>query len=133
MPPLPLATCSLTLTPSVQTGGRKIQSLASPYQGNTGAGAWAEILGSLGGCGANQDLSRDGAQLWIVGLSAAAVEQQYYYTTQYDKGMSAMCLIQPSTCVTVSVGGLFGGGYCDMLTNAVLKSPNDGVTENEVQ
>merc|ERR1712146_343084 len=86
-------------------GVRKTQSLASPYQGNTGAGGWAELLGSLGGCGENQDLTRDGAELWLAGLSAAAVSQQFFYTTQYGPG------------------GLFGDGYCNKLVNTVLRSP----------
>eukprot|EP00045_Choanoeca_perplexa_P012411 m.135415 g.135415 ORF g.135415 m.135415 type:complete len:691 (+) comp15992_c0_seq1:113-2185(+) len=90
---------------------RKIQSLASPYQGNSAAGAWSEVLDSVSDCGANQDLSRDGAELWLAGVSPAAASQQYFYTTQYDKG------------------GLFGGGYCNQLVNLIMKTPNDGATE----
>eukprot|EP00730_Choanoeca_flexa_P001206 TRINITY_DN10529_c0_g2_i1.p1 TRINITY_DN10529_c0_g2~~TRINITY_DN10529_c0_g2_i1.p1 ORF type:complete len:694 (+),score=204.43 TRINITY_DN10529_c0_g2_i1:107-2188(+) len=93
-------------------GVRKIQSLASPYQGNSAAGAWAELLDSLEGCGSNSDLSRDGAELWLSSVSPAAAAEQHYYTTQYDKG------------------GLFGGGYCNALVNAIMKTPNDGATEN---
>eukprot|EP00730_Choanoeca_flexa_P001207 TRINITY_DN10529_c0_g2_i4.p1 TRINITY_DN10529_c0_g2~~TRINITY_DN10529_c0_g2_i4.p1 ORF type:complete len:122 (+),score=7.52 TRINITY_DN10529_c0_g2_i4:50-415(+) len=29
-------------------------------------------------------------------------------------------------------GGLFGGGYCNALVNAIMKTPNDGATENIV-
>eukprot|EP00055_Hartaetosiga_balthica_P016685 m.106485 g.106485 ORF g.106485 m.106485 type:complete len:697 (-) comp9154_c0_seq1:1431-3521(-) len=93
--------------------GRRVQALGSPFQGNSGAGMWAEVLKLLGGCGDNEDLTRDGSLLWLSGLSSEVASQVYFYTTQYDKG------------------GLFGKGYCNTLTNAVLKSPNDGVTENE--
>lgn len=95
-------------------GERKLQSLGTPYQGNSGAGFWAEVLDSLdeNGCGSQEDLTRDGAQMWLSGIASHAAENMYYYTTQYDKG------------------GLFGKGYCNKLTNAVLSSPNDGVTEN---
>ena len=54
------------------------------------------------GCGSNNDMSVDGAVLWYAGISAASVAQTNYYTTPYDKG------------------GLFGGGWCNMLTNALL-------------
>jgi len=95
--------------------GRKLQSLGSPYQGNSGAGFWSEVLNMLveEGCDPQEDLTRDGAELWLTGISAASAGEMHYYTTQYDKG------------------GLLGKGYCNMLTNAVLKSPNDGVTEND--
>lgn len=95
-------------------GQRKLQSLGTPYQGNSGAGFWAEVLDTLaeGSCESQEDLTRDGAQMWLSGISADVAKEMYYYTTQYDKG------------------GLFGKGYCNKLTNAVLSSPNDGVTEN---
>ncbi len=92
-------------------GKRKIQSLCSPYQGNSGAGAGAEILKLLGGCGSNTDMTRDGAVLWIAGISQASMQQTNYYTTQYK------------------AGGLFGQGWCNMAVNLVLKRPNDGTAE----
>eukprot|EP00043_Microstomoeca_roanoka_P019637 m.224197 g.224197 ORF g.224197 m.224197 type:complete len:791 (+) comp17030_c7_seq6:65-2437(+) len=96
-------------------GERKLQSVGTPYQGNSGAGFWADILNSLveDGCDSQEDLTRDGAQLWLTGVSEHVASNMYYYTSQYDKG------------------GLLGKGYCNLLTNAVLKSPNDGVTEND--
>jgi hypothetical protein len=54
------------------------------------------------GCGRNQDMTTDGAALWYAGISTASIAQANYYTTQYDKG------------------GLFGEGWCNMLTNAML-------------
>ena len=47
-------------------------------------------------------MSRDGAVLWMAGISKAAIDQTNYYTTQYDKG------------------GLFGNGWCNMLANTIL-------------
>lgn len=93
-------------------GPRKIQSLASPYNGNSAAGNTADLGKLFGlGCGPNFDMTVDGATLWMAGISANALNQANYYTTQYDKG------------------GLFGGGWCNMLTNALLNKPNDGTTE----
>jgi len=93
-------------------GPRKIQSLASPYRGNSAAGSIADMGDLFGlGCGSNYDMTLDGANLWMSGISSAAVAQANYYTTQYDKG------------------GLFGNGWCNMLTNALLNKPNDGTTE----
>lgn len=54
------------------------------------------------GCGSNNDMSVDGAALWMAGISAASIAQANYYTTVYDKG------------------GPLGQGYCNMLTNAML-------------
>jgi pimeloyl-ACP methyl ester carboxylesterase len=93
-------------------GPRKIQSLASPYLGNTAAGSTANVGKVFGlGCGSNYDMSVDGAPLWFAGISANARAQANYYTTQYNKG------------------GLFGEGWCNMLVNAIIKKPNDGTTE----
>ncbi|EGD76312.1 hypothetical protein PTSG_01015 [Salpingoeca rosetta] len=94
-------------------GARKLQSMGTPYQGNSGAGFWAEVLNMLveEGCDSQEDLTRDGAQMWLSGISAEVADNMYYYVTQYDKG------------------GPLGNGYCNMLTNAVLAKPNDGVTE----
>lgn len=95
-------------------GPRKIQSLASPYRGNSAAGSTADMgkvwrlcsfvtLKVFGlGCGSNNDMSIDGAALWMAGISAASIAQANYYTTVYDKG------------------GPLGQGYCNMLTNALL-------------
>lgn len=94
------------------TGNRKIQSLASPYNGNTAAGSTADFGKVFGlGCGSNYDMSRDGAVLWMAGISKVALDQANYYTTQYDKG------------------GLFGNGWCNMIVNALINNPNDGTTE----
>jgi len=93
-------------------GNRKIQSLASPFLGNTAAGSTADLGKVFGlGCGSNADMSTDGASLWITGITSTAMSQANYYTTQYNKG------------------GLFGEGWCNMLTNAMLNKPNDGTTE----
>jgi len=92
------------------TTGRKIQSVGTPYQGNSGAGTLADIGEFFGiGCGSNFDLSRDGAQLWVPTISSTSQVDLSFYTTQYDTGY----LIN----------------YCNLAINLVLEWPNDGTTE----
>lgn len=85
--------------------GRKIQSLATPYQGAGGMGALNALGSLLGSCGDNVDLGRDGAVQWLSQISAQSRGEMYYYTTEgYPKA-------------------------CSGLTNMFIKKPNDGVTE----
>jgi hypothetical protein len=88
--------------------GRRIQSLASPYMGNTGSGGWAEVLKLLGGCGENYDMTKDGATLWLAGISQASMEYANYYTTRYPDGFLQ---------------------NCNSVVNLVLAKPNDGTAE----
>jgi len=91
--------------------GKKIQAVGTPWMGCTGAGSAANLAKTFGvGCGANNDLTTDGSQLWLTGLSMENRAEIYYYTTTYK------------------LGNLFGD-YCNMAVNMVLEWPNDGVTE----
>eukprot|EP00052_Salpingoeca_macrocollata_P027482 m.261117 g.261117 ORF g.261117 m.261117 type:complete len:684 (-) comp22745_c3_seq2:96-2147(-) len=95
-------------------GNRKIQTLASPFHGNSAIGAADTAQNVFGeGCGSLNSLSVDGAALWLSGITAETIAQLNYYYTQYDKG------------------GLFGIGYCSMAMDLFLDKPNDGATENK--
>ncbi|KAM9981048.1 hypothetical protein ACTFIY_003370 [Dictyostelium cf. discoideum] len=92
--------------------GRVIQSMGTPYQGTALAGTWASIGSAVGvGCSANDDLTVDGAALWLKSIPADKRALVYYTTTQY------------------STGSLIN--YCNLASNAVLEWPNDGVVDNE--
>lgn len=89
------------------TGGRRIQSVGSPYQGTPLAGALASIGSVFGaGCGANTDLSTDGAPIWLAGIPSWARAEVHYYTTAND-GFSA----------------------CEFASSLFLSNPEDGVVE----
>eukprot|EP01128_Nolandella_sp_AFSM9_P000402 TRINITY_DN10563_c0_g1_i1.p1 TRINITY_DN10563_c0_g1~~TRINITY_DN10563_c0_g1_i1.p1 ORF type:complete len:708 (-),score=210.24 TRINITY_DN10563_c0_g1_i1:174-2204(-) len=93
------------------TGGKKIQSVGTPYQGCTAAGSAADMGNSFGvGCGSNSDLSRDGASVWLASIPSAKRSDVYFYTTTYKRNS-------------------FFGDWCSMPMNAVLEWPNDGTTE----
>lgn len=85
--------------------GRKIQSLATPYQGCSGLAALNAVGPLIGGCGDNTDLGRDGATNWLSQISAESRKEMYYYTTEGSPKQ------------------------CSGLTNMFIKKPNDGVTE----
>jgi hypothetical protein len=87
-------------------GGRRIQSVGSPYQGTALAGDLA-VLGQIfgAGCGTNFDLSYDGAALWLSGIPTWARAEVSYFTTS------------------------FSGLWCDFVTNLILDNPEDGVVE----
>jgi len=93
------------------SGGRKIQSIGTPYQGCSAAGCIANLGSVFGvGCGDNFDLSLDGASLWLSGISTSAQNEVYYYTTTYKQGN-------------------FFGDYCSLPMNLILEWPNDGTCE----
>lgn len=93
------------------TDGRLVQSVASPYQGNTAAGSTANLGNIFGiGCGSNTDLSRDGAVNWLQGISSETRKHVHFYTATYEQGR-------------------FFGDWCSLPMNLVLQWPNDGVTE----
>jgi len=93
--------------------GKKVQAVGTPWMGCTGAGSAANLVKVFGvGCGANNDLTPDGSQLWLTGISKEVRSEIYYYTSTYK------------------LGNLFGD-YCNMAVNMVLEWPNDGVTELE--
>lgn len=91
-------------------GGRRIQTLASPYQGQPLAGLLAKIGGALGFlCGSNDDLTYDGARLWLASVPISARKEVFYWAAKYGQD------------------GLIH--YCNLAANAVLGWPNDGLVE----
>jgi hypothetical protein len=93
------------------TKGKTLQSLVTPYQGNSLAGSTA-TLGQLfgAGCGANYDLTRDGASLWANTIPSSTRKYLSFYYVQYDdQGLNTR--------------------YCNAALNTMMQKPNDGVTE----
>jgi len=92
-------------------GSRLIQTIGTPWQGCSIAGD-AAALGKLFGvgCGANNDLTRDGAANWLTGISLESRTHVHSYTTTYKQGN-------------------FFGDYCNLAVNLILQWPNDGTTE----
>lgn len=80
--------------------GRKIQSLAAPFQGTP--------LASLGffACGVNNDMTPSGSATWLAGIPTWARAQVYYWTTSNS-----------------------GSTVCNSLTEFFLGDPNDGTVE----
>jgi hypothetical protein len=79
--------------------GRKIQSLAAPYQGTP--------LASLGifACGVNNDMTPSGSATWLAGIPTWARAEVYFWTTSNS------------------------GSVCNSLTELFLADPNDGTVE----
>jgi len=97
----------------ISENGRLIQSVGTPWRGNTAAGNAANLGKLFGiGCGACNDLTVDGARNWLAGINEENFQHVYYYTTTYKQGT------------------LFGD-YCNMAINALINWPNDGVTETK--
>jgi hypothetical protein len=93
------------------SGSRLIQSVGTPYQGTALAGSLAlmgEVFGA--GCGANWDLTYDGASLWLSGIPSWARNRVYYHTTSF-------------TWVW------WRYDYCHLATDMFLSDPEDGTTE----
>lgn len=91
--------------------GRLIQTVGTPFQGTPLAGTPAVIASLLGiGCGANFDLTPEGAALWLARIPLWARERVYYYTTSVKD--------QPWRYDACHVG-----------TDWLLKDPDDGVIE----
>jgi len=94
--------------------GRVVQSIGSPYLGNTGAGSAANLVKIFGfGCGENFDLTTDGSKLWLAGVTKEHISMINYYTTTYERQ------------------GKFFGDYCNLAVNLLLQWPNDGTAELE--
>lgn len=80
-------------------GPRLIQSLGTPYQGTP--------LASLGGfsCGVNNNMTTDGAPVWLSTIPTESRASVWYWTTSYTSN------------------------WCDFFANLILAAPNDGTTE----
>lgn len=80
-------------------GDRRIQSVASPYQGTP--------LASLGAfaCGTNNNMTPAGAATWLAGIPTWARSQVSYYTTSNS------------------------GSACNFFTGLLLTDPEDGTVE----
>jgi len=90
--------------------GRLLQSVATPYQGNTAAGSLANIGKVFGiGCGTNVDLTVEGAALWLNGITATTRAQIFYYSVTYSQ--SAFI------------------DYCNLAINLIISTYNDGTAE----
>jgi hypothetical protein len=79
--------------------GRRIQSLASPYQGTP--------LASLGAfaCGVNNDMTPSGAATWLAGIPSWARAEVFTWTTSNS------------------------GSACNAITSLFLTDPEDGTVE----
>jgi hypothetical protein len=92
--------------------GRCVQSLCSPYKGSSGAGMLGFLTKISGqGCGANEDLTVEGAELWQAGVPADIAAETWYYYTGYPESAEK------------------GMRYCSLATQSTLENPNDGATE----
>lgn len=88
-----------------------LQSVGTPFNGNTAAGSAANLGEIFGvGCGTNTDLSLDGAANWLAGIEMTSRADLHFYTTTYEQGN-------------------FFGDWCSLPMNLILQWPNDGVTE----
>jgi len=91
--------------------GRVLQSVVTPYQGSSAAGTTASLGKAFGvGCGSVYDLTKDGASLWLSGMTTDTRAMVYYYYVTYDETKTL-------------------AKYCNAATNLILEKPNDGVTE----
>lgn len=96
-----------------QQPGRKIQSVATPYRGNTALTEFKKYLDIIGiDCNGPFDLSVEGAALWLTGIGQANIIETNIYRTQYNPNPAS------ST-----------GGWCIAIMNLILQTPNDGVCE----
>ena len=83
----------------LSSGGRRIQSVASPYQGTP--------LAQFGGlaCGVNNDMTPAGSATWLAGIPSWARAEVSYWTTSNS------------------------GAICSTLTDFLLTDPEDGTVE----
>jgi len=89
--------------------GRLLQSVGTPYKGNSGAGAAADLIKLFGvSCGSNDDLTKNGATLWLKDIAMEHRNHVHYYRTRYPDGFLQ---------------------YCNLATQLVLSKPNDGLAE----
>jgi len=91
--------------------GRLIQAVGAPFEGTPIAGVLA-ALGAVFGvqCGANYDLTPEGAALWLSTIPPEPRAKVFTFTTSYT--------------------GPGWSGYCSLATALFLAFPEDGVTEH---
>jgi len=91
--------------------GRLIQAVGGPFEGTPIAGVLA-ALGSIFGvqCGANYDMTPEGAAIWLATIPPAPRSKVFTFTTSYT--------------------GPGWAGYCSLATALFLAYPEDGVTEH---
>ena len=66
-----------------QNGGRKIQTVGTPWQGTPLMGSLVDLGKIFGfGCGYNADLTTDGASRWLSKIPVDTQKEVYYYTTE---------------------------------------------------
>jgi hypothetical protein len=91
--------------------GRLVQAVGAPFEGTPIAGVLA-ALGSIFGvqCGANYDMTPEGAAIWLSTIPPAPRARVFTFTTSYS--------------------GPGWSGYCSLATALFLAYPEDGVTEH---
>ena len=67
----------------IQSGGRKIQTVGTPWQGTPAMGVTVDIADKLGfGCGDNPAFGVGVASRWLMKIPHITQSQVYYYTTE---------------------------------------------------
>ena len=96
---------------NADSGTRLIQSVGTPYQGTAIAGTAAYLAAAFGvGCGANYDLTYNGAAAWLSTKPSWARAEVFYWTTSFKDYW-------------------WSYDYCNFVTDPFLSDPDDGVTE----
>jgi len=92
--------------------GRLLQSVGTPYKGNSGAGAASNFIKIFRiSCGSNLDLTKSVAALWLKDIDLISKQNVYFYRTNYPSGFFE---------------------FCKLATQLVLEKPNDGLAENSL-
>ncbi|MCH2140521.1 MAG: hypothetical protein MK100_05745 [Phycisphaerales bacterium] len=98
-------------TPAPQDGGRLLQALGTPFEGTALAGniaALGEIFGIQ--CGANYDMTYDGAAYWLSFVPGWSRAETWSWTTTFTDNW-------------------WSWDYCHFAADLVLSDPEDGVVE----
>lgn len=94
------------------TGGRRMQSVGTPYQGTNLSGILATVGNWFGvACGSNANMTYSGASAWLAGIPTSARAQVNYYSTSFR-----------ST-------NWWTNDYCNFASDLVLGDPEDGTVE----
>ncbi len=94
------------------SGGRRMQSVGTPYQGTNLSGILATVGNWFGvACGSNANMTYSGASAWLAGIPTWARAQVNYYSTSFR-----------ST-------NWWTNDYCNFASDLVLGDPEDGTVE----